>query len=511
MNRTVLIAALAMGLGACGPLPPRKQDAAEAAKPPATKPQRNVTNFSDALRCMDNMYLGYGTRDVSVVIEDITDTTKKVTAGTRDMTMSAISDMTRRSRAIQVISFGQDANNIVAFLNNAQKRTAFAVVPQYDLRGSVSQFDEGVLRRQADAGVSVGSTVSGGASKSRQVSVLGLDLALANTNNLALIPGVVSKNITTIVKEGDALDSEATFSKVGINFSTNFQRTDGTAQALRNMIELATIELFGKLLKLPYWSCIGVEFDNPEVKKEIEDWFIGMERSGELTPFFQEQLRNRRFYDGPSDGRITPALRQAVAAYRNAVGLGNLDAVDLAFFARFLAGPFPQPPAQPFRDAPVAVAPPSQPQPQPEPPKPARIRLDLAAAKPEFAVNEAMSFTIRSNAPAYVYCYARSVAGEIQRIFPNRFLRDPRVMPGTVLVLPGDQGFRIAVDGAGSVTVACMAAPREIYNDVPAALRWGDFQTLNKVKGFEDIKSLLEAIAKEPVEVAQLDLKAQRK
>lgn len=118
---------------------------------------------------------------------------------------------------------------------------------------------------------------------------------------------------------------------------------------------------------------------------------------------------------------------------------------------------------------------------------------------------------IRSNAPAYVYCYARSAAGEIQRIFPNRFLRDPRVMPGTALVLPGDQGFRIAVDGGGNVTVACMTAPREIYNDVPAALRWGDFQTLNKVKGFEDIKSLLEAIAKEPVEVAQVDLKAQRR
>lgn len=508
MKRICLLAALVAC--ACSPLPPKKQDAIEAARPPSTVPQRNVTNFSDALRCMDNMLLGYGTRDISVVIEDITDTTKKVTAGTRDMTMSAISDMTRRSRAIQVISFGQDANNIVAFLNNAQKRTAFAVVPQFDLRGSVSQFDEGVLRRQADAGVSVGTAVSAGASKSRQISVLGLDLALANTTNLALIPGVVSKNVTTILKEGDALDSEATFSKVGINFSTNFQRTDGTAQALRNMIELATIELFGKLLKLPYWSCIGVEIDSPEVKKEVEDWFIGMDRSGELTPFFQEQLRNRRYYDGPADGKVTPALRQAVAAYRNASGLGNVDAVDLAFFTRFLAGPFPQAPAQPFRDV-VVVAPVAPPLPVAPQTPASRIGLELASGKASFAANEPMSFSVRSTAAAYVYCYARNAAGEIQRIFPNRFLRDPQIMPGTVLVLPGDQGFRIAVDGGASLTVACFGAPREIYNDVPTALRWGDFQTLNKVKGFEDIRSLLEAIAKEPVAFAQLELRTQGK
>lgn len=527
---TVLVSVLA---AACSPLPPQRQDVKAAVAPPQAAPQRNVTGFADALRCMDNLYLAYGTRDISVLLEDLTDTTKKVSAGTRDMMMSAISDMNRRSRAIQVVAFGQDANNIVAFLNGAQQRSAFAVVPQYDLRGSISQLDESVLRRQADAGVSIGTAVGAGASRSRQINVLGLDVAMVHTSNLTLVPGVVSKNLTTIIKEGDALDSQSTISKVGINFSTSFQRTDGTAQALRNMVELAAVELFGKLLKLPYWSCIGAGPDNAEVRDEIEDWFIGMERSGELTAFFQQQLRNRGFYDGPSDGRVTPALRQAVAAYRQGVGLGTEAVVDLPLFSRFITAPFPSPPAQAFRDgaapqlvrvpvpAPTPVPPPA-PAPAPAPAAvaaapaptapvaaapqsvstaatPLTLRLEALAEAPGTA---SLSFRVHPSAAAYVYCYAQDAGGSMQRIFPNRFTPDPMVEPARPLVLPGTQGFKLPP--AGLRSVGCLAAPREVYADAPAALRWGDFQALNAVGGYEQLQRMFEAMARGPVALAML-------
>jgi hypothetical protein len=555
MRHSLTALTLAAALAACSsvpPLPPAAPDRAAATKPPDSAPQRNVTNFSDALRCMDNLYLAYGTRDVSVLLEDLTDATKKVSAGTRDMMMSAISDMTRRSRAIQVIAFGQDANNVVAFLNSAQQRSAFSVVPQFGLRGSITQLDESVLRRQADAGLGLGALASLGASKSRQVNVLGLDVAIVTTSNLALVPGVVSKNATTIIKEGDALDSQATIRKVGINFSTSFQRTDGTAQALRNMVELASVELFGKLLKLPYWGCVGAGPDNAEVKAEIEDWFVGMERAGELTPFFQLQLRNRGYFDGPVDGRVTPALRQAVAAYRRALGLGEQAVVDLELFTRFIASPFPAPPAQPFRDAavaplavppasgtvapPVAAAPPSPAQPTPgqQPPAPQapasppptvaaaapatssrsvgsaaaplipRAAVELEPLKAAYSAGEPFSFRIRSTGPAYVYCYARDGAAPIQRIFPNRWVQDPRVDASKPFVLPGNQPF--VLKASPTLSIACLSAPREVYQEVPAALRWGDFQALQAVRGFDEVQRILEAVAKEPVGLATLQV-----
>lgn len=497
MTRTPACFAIAasIGLAACAPMPPKAQDERAAVAPTAATPQRNVTNFSDALRCMDNLYIRYGTRDVSVVLEDLSDATKKVSAGTRDMMMSALSDQSRRSRAIEVIAFGQDANNAVAFLANAQARSAFAVVPRFSLRGSITQLDEGVIKRQADGGFSLANLIGAGTSVSRQFNVLGLDVALVDTTRLALLPGVVSKNLTSLVREGDALDSQASFSKIGINFSTSFQRTDGTAQALRNMVELSSIELFGRLTKLPYWQCLGTDASNPEVRNEIEDWFVGMERGGELTPYFQTQLRNRGFYDGPADGIVTPALRDAVAAYRTAVGMGGAAGVDLAFFTRFLEGPFPNPPSSPFTEKPVAGGPAVA---------PIALRLQSVPVPP----GNGLAFSVQSSGPAYVYCYALTATGKLQRIFPNRFLSDPRIEPEKPIVLPGSQGFKLIPGEGGTIPVACFAASREIYNDVPAALRWGDFKDLNSIKGFSDVRSILEAVAREPVAFVSEELRA---
>jgi hypothetical protein len=80
------------------------------------------------------------------------------------------------------------------------------------------------------------------------------------------------------------------------------------------MVELATIELTGKLLRLPYWSCLNLDLKNPEVQREMDDWFLSMQGSAETTRFFQEQLRFRKFYDGPTDGKPNAAYRAALAA-----------------------------------------------------------------------------------------------------------------------------------------------------------------------------------------------------
>lgn len=523
LRKNGLILALAAALAGCAAPPSREQDvAATASSRISTTPQRNITDFTDGLRCMDETFLRYGTRDVSVIMEDLSDSTKKVSVGTRDMMISAISDMTRRSRAIQLITFGQDANNVVAFLANAKQRGPFGAVPQFNIRGSVSQLDEGVLRRQSDLGLALEPFLSAGASKSRQFNVLGFDVSMVQTSNLALLPGVSSKNIVVIAKEGDALDSQATITKVGINFSTNFQRTDGTAQALRNMVEMSAIELFGRLQKLPYWTCLGVGPDNPDIKREMEDWFIGMERGGELVPYFQEQLRNRGYFDGPVDGQISPGLRDAIKAYRRASGFSEVDFVDLAFFSDFLHRPFPPPPARPFvadtvppvQQAEVTLPPPAPPapakpaaaspgagkKPASTTPAPAQVasadrRLQLLPIKDSFAPGEAVGFHVIPSTSGYLYCYHQDAGGTIRRIFPNRFTRDPRVTANRALTLPGRAPMELRAAAAGNEGVGCFTTPNEIYSSLPAALRWGDFDPL-KLKSFDEVAAVFTPITK---------------
>ena len=112
----VLAAAALVGCAALDTQKAVAEQAEQAKKGPQTAPYRSITGFSGGLRCMDNLMLDFGTHDIATIVEDLADQTKKVNAGTKDMLISAVSDMTRRSRAVRLVAYGQDSGNTIGFL-----------------------------------------------------------------------------------------------------------------------------------------------------------------------------------------------------------------------------------------------------------------------------------------------------------------------------------------------------------------------------------------------------------
>jgi Domain of unknown function (DUF4384) len=490
LMKRIIAALLALSLTGCATSQksPTVQLQPTAVGPKAI-PQRNVTHFADGLRCMDDMLYRFGVRDVSVMIEELQDQSRRLGAGTRDMMVSAFADMTRRSRGVRLVTFGQDNQNIVQLLSLAQKINEFKVVPQYDIRGSITQFDEDVTREQAGLGASLLTSLLGVRfNRSQQSSVMGFDASVISTADLSLIPGASSKNTVIVTRdETSAGDGAAQIRNSSINFNFAVSRNEGVAQSLRNMIELATIELTGKLLRLPYWTCLNLDVKNPEIQREMEDWFLSMQGSAETARFFQEQLRFRKFYDGPTDGKTNAAYTSALAAYRQAVGTNTTGEPDFAVWQSFLLSPIPTPPAKPFVAEKVADG--------------KNIALTLQVSKTRYRKGEPVELTVSASQAAYVYCYVQSPStGKIQRIFPNRFARDPRIEANKPLVLPGDQGFKVAAGGddAKQQVLGCLATEREIYNDLPPPLRWGDFEDI-KLGTFEEIRDAFALVAKAPV------------
>ena len=500
----VIVAALAFALAACAVAPPPSTVALQpTAAGPKAVPQRNLTHFSDALRCMDDMLYRFGVRDVSVMIEEMQDQSRRLGAGTRDMMVSAIADMTRRSRGVRLVTFGQDNQNIVQLLMLAQRLNEFKVVPQYDIRGSITQFDEGVSSQQARLGASLVSAITGPLfgvrfNRASQASVLGFDASVVSTADLSLMPGASSKNTVVVTRdETSASDGLAQIRNSSLTFNFVVSRNEGLAQSLRNMVELATIELTGKLLRLPYWSCLSLDVKHPEIQREMEDWFLSMQGSAETTRFFQEQLRFRKFYDGPMDGKPNSAYSAALAAYRQAVGTHSAGEPDFEVWQAFLLRAIPAPPAQPFVADRVAEG-----QGAAAPGGAGKdIKLSVVVAKTRYRKGDPIELSLSTSRAAYVYCYVQSpTTGKIQRIFPNRFERDPRIEANTPLVLPGAQGFKVLAggDGVKQQTVGCLATEREIYNELPPQLRWGDFEDI-KLGTFEEIRDAFLQVAKAPV------------
>ena len=505
----LIAAAAALAVSACAApqtRPAAPQQASVLTQPapagPKAVPQRNVTHFAAGLRCMDDMLFRFGVRDVSMMIEEMQDQSRRLGAGTRDMMVSAIADMTRRSRGVRLVTFGQDNQNIVQLLSIAQRISDFKVVPQYDIRGSITQFDEDVTRKQAGFGLSLLPALFGARlSSTSQSSVLGFDASVITTSDLSLVPGASSKNTVVVTRDDNGIgDGQAQIRNSSVSFSFGVARNEGIAQSLRNMVELSTIELTGKLLRLPYWTCLNIDNDNPEVQREMEDWFLSTQGTAESLRFFQEQLRNRKFYDGPADGAPNTATTEALTAYRRALALKEDGEPDFELFKAFLLSPIPKPPAKPYvaeKPAPGAVATAAA----AAAPVGKEMKLAVQLSKTRYRKGDPIEMTVSTAQPGYVYCFVQSPAtGKIQRIFPNRFARDPRLEANSPMVLPGAQGFKVTAGAQGEKqqAVGCLATEREVYNELPPQLRWGDFEEI-RLGTFDEIRDAFALIAKGPV------------
>ncbi len=475
--RWSLIAALA-ALAGCQALEVKKptvEQTAQIRKGPEDRPQRSITGFSQSLRCMDTLMLDYGVRDVTMLAEEIADETKKLNAGTRDMLISAVSDMSRRSRAVRLVAFGKDTMNVISFLASAQNAQAYQAIPLYDIKGSVSQFDENLIKNQKDLGIGISPFINLGIARDAASSMIALDLSVLATSDMAVMAGVTSRYSVVILKQGKGIDGDAAYHKFGINYSMNLARSEGQSQALRGLVELATVELVGKLTKTPYWSCLGVTdpMSQEETRLEMFDWYHAMAATRvELIAWFQNQLRRRGFYDGPIDGEFNPAIDEAIANYRAALGLSREPLLEEKFFYAFLAADHtkvkrPDQPARYVPPTPVAVT-------------PLKLSVTTVPTNPtRLARGEPISLALSLSQDAHIYCYLLDDNAKVMRFFPNRFERDSRVPAAKPLVLPGAQRFQLLVSPKGAAeTVSCFATPRDVLDRVPQTLVGTDFEHL---------------------------------
>jgi hypothetical protein len=459
----------------------------------APAPVQPIANFSPALRCMDTLLLDYGARDLTVIVEDLADQTKGTGGGAKDTLNAVVADMTQRSRAIRLVASGKDWGNTVNAML-ALKQEQFAVTPQYALRGSINLLDNQTVQRN-------GENVA--------ASVLGIDLTMLTTQDLSVVPGIATRNSVVLFRQGKAYDGKAEIRKFGVNFGLSASGGDVVGHASRALVELASIELFGRLARVPYWTCLGMTEAHEGVAAEIQGWYDTMaSQPSEIIRYFQTQLRARRIYEGPIDGAINAQLKEAVARYREALGLTRENKISLDFFKAYLAADHREIEGKlaPTAPAPTQVA--AAPAPAPAVTAPIAPRADTVmvvtgqAPKNQLALRvgtvndvrrfgrgEPVQLTIRPSRDAHVYCFLQDETKKIIRFFPNRFQRDSRVQTAEGLTLPGSMRFEIVMNPRGlQETISCFATERDVLAQLPAGVNVGDFDPL-PVASLDQVKS----------------------
>ena len=498
LARLAPVAAAALLLGGCAASLPSKTtlDEVRAQANPVDTPRRTITSFTPALRCMDEWMFQAGTRDVTLMMEEMRDATQKLPIASRDMMTSAISEMTRRSRAVRLSLLGSDQGNLLQALQLAQKTQPFQVLPEFNIRGTVSQFDEDVQRRSSSLGL-LAEKLGFRIGNEARFSVLGFDAAMVRTDTLTLVPGVSSKNTTVVAKrDTSAGDGQGRLLGAGIVFAFDAARAEGNAQAARNMIELAAVELVGKLIRAPYWQCLGLADGNPEVQRELEDWFVSLDE-GERIAFVKQRLRERRWFDGALDEVRTPAFEQALADSRRALGLPARAELDAEYFNRLITRRLAAGPLSPLRRGATAAAPGAA---ASAPASPAAAEAPLPPPVRVFAQTSAdgqAELRLIAAAAGHVYCFAQDPQTQaLRRIYPNRFQRDSRLEAGATIALPGPGRFTLD----GRQRFACLHTATDLYNELPPQLRWGDFDEV-RVKSFDEIANAFSQVAGRAVAV----------
>lgn len=436
---------------------------------PKTEPVRNITGFSESLSCMDELFVQYGVNGFVVTSAGIPDATGRVGGGTKDMLISAISKMSVKSKAIVWVDFDQTLTD-VADLQGLVGFTDEFLIPNFYIRGAITQLDQGILDESVSGGINL-PAVELGVSKDQQVSVVSIDMNIGNLVTRQIIPGLSATNSVAVVRRGLGGDAGATIGKAGLFFNVSLDKSEGLHQATRTLIELSAIELMGRLTQVPYWRCLRIEQTNPEMVAQARDWYASMSEQ-ERTVFAQRVLTSRGYYNGPAHGALDPSTTAAISRYQADQGLLALGRMNFDLYQDFISqdlalGKEPQ-----IETAAVDIT------------KALPLGVSLATLKGhsfQYKVNESLGLTAETTQDSYLYCYYQDGTGAIARLYPNRFSPDPYTIGGEPVSIPGaDSQFKIVFDQPGArEEVTCLASVKEVGMLLPDVYKIADLTPLS--------------------------------
>lgn len=470
---------LCFAVAGCVVNPPKPETAtvATAVKTPASK---TVTNFTPALRCMDDLLLAYGKRDIVITTAGIPDSTGKVMAGTKEMLITAASKMSIKSKALTFIDYDTERSDLLALFQDMQAAGAFQhKLPNYYIRGAITQLDENAIDAQQGAGIAL-PFLDLGVSRDQVSSVVSIDMNVGETTSRMILPGINASNSLVVTRAGKGGDLGGKIGKVGFSFNMSLNKAEGLGAGVRALIELGMIELVGKLTGTPYWKCLEIEKTNPMMIEQAREWYDGMQPV-ERVKFVQRKLSGMNLYQGPVNGVVSKELSSAIGKFQADNGLIADGRINFDLYYALLDADQPL-----AADPQAAVVPAISAAPKPAGVGPLTVKLDTdRGPRPIYKTKEFLQARVQLSSDGILYCYYRDNSGVIARIFPNRFNPDPFVRAGRAMSLPPEGSpFKIRFDQPGQEQIVCYASERDL--PLPPNLKGADLTPL-KVGSVEEI------------------------
>lgn len=479
-------------LPACSNIKP-PPSAAMVAQPKA-RPIHNVTSFDQSLRCMDDLFVDYGVKNVVITSQGIPDATGEIRTGTKEMLISAISHMSTHSGAFRFVDYDQRQFDI----NELQKLVGFTkdfLVPNYYIRGAITQFDEQVQSQSKSGGVSL-KVFDAGSSRDKVTSLVSIDLNVGNLLTRQILSGTSANNTIAVSRTGRSTDASGSIDMIdlGFSFNMNVNHSEGMHQSVRTLLQLSTIESLGKLTEVPYWRCLGIGQTSTAMMEQAQGWYHRMS-SIERLKFVQRALAGMELYSGPSEGgQATPALHDAIGQYQSAQGLMADGQINFQLYASLIGDELA------LGEAPKSLDNQENRVFQSQVADAIAHPLDFSVTTLRgdnafYSVGDSVSLTLKVSEDAFVYCYYEDKDHNVARLYPNRFQPNALLSANAALSIPGAHAqFEIVMEEAGTEEeVLCMASREELGIRLPKQYKQDDLVPL-QIGSLEEVASTFSAL-----------------
>ena len=501
----LLLSAMAIAAilaGCATPLAPKDdalfQSYASTHDRPATRPVRSMSSFSDSLTCMDEMMREAEVPTTLVTSTFIPDFSGRVPVAAKQMVITALSQMSRRSNVFRYVDFEVDIarqdtvqNLTTILLNNNQMELQR---PALYVTGGISFVDQNVLTTRHSAGLS-GPRVEAGYDRNRGATIVGLEMQVGDFRTRTLIPGLDSANEVIIGNSGQGLDLAGRIGNYGVQFNVGRDLTQGTGAAMRTLIDLALIELAGKWTHLPYWRCLTLDNTHPEFQRQLRVWY------DEGDPYTRARLvQNYLISQGylqPAERELppgSPALREAIGRFQADMGAVVTGEISFNLYERALrdfvtvdeTGQLARVGWSELSSGQVAQVP---------------LTIDMQIEntvkdRTAFAPGTQIFASVSVSRAAYLYCYLNDANGNVVKLLPNMLHPSALVSANQAVRLPDWMvpypAFVLTAGRQGHEQLMCVATNEDAMTRLPTELHVDALTVMPSVTSIDELRSRFE-------------------
>jgi hypothetical protein len=514
-----LLSALALLAGCATPMDPREdanyRSYGHTADRPTNRPVRSISSFSDSLMCMDQLFRATQLPTTLITSKQIPDVSTRVPVATKEMIVTALSQMSRLSNAFRYVDYEIDIarqdtvqNLTTILLNNNQIQLQR---PALYVSGAVAFVDQNVLNNRFDVGTS-GSRLETGYSRNRNATIIGLELHLGDFRTRTIIPGLDSANEVIIGSSGQGLDLAGRIGEYGWKFNVGRDYTQGSGAAIRTLVEVAMIELTGKWARVPYWQCLTLEQTHPDIQRQLRDWYD--EGNASVHQGLVARSLMSHGYLGTGSDKLavnSPEFRMALGRFQADNGMVVSGVVDFPTYERALRnfvglgvdGKLARVGWLSNSAVPVAAA--SLPATSGatdevlygSPAKPTHIDMQIentVVDKSVFESGQQIFLSATLSRASHLYCYLSEAGGNVIRLLPNATNPSSLVSANLAIRIPDwmspTPGFVLDTGVPGTETVSCIATDQDALPKLPAPLQ---DQGLTVIEGYRGVASVKDA------------------